>query len=831
MAVAGLQNVSTLDSSFLRESQSSLPRGRINNVREGGQPSAILQMRQPELEDEPVVGQEDRVGNIFFHQGSNIPSNDSSGSDTSESHAEEHAVSVYGVSGNQSGLPNSPHIVSLGVTYNNNGRDQDQSLNLGEGERERVRQIFRGWMSNGSKEHRSDNSNMNNNASRSEWLGENEQERVRIIREWVQKTSQRSPRGDGIEPAAQIERVRDGLVVNQNDAGVETSRRGIRKVCGRQFLIDMLKKAEAERQRDIEGLLDTRPVSHFAHRNRIQSLLRGRFLRNERPTGSERNNRLASGELGFLRQRQTVSGLREELLSRMDSSLSSQAGSDQFDSSSDGGGLNDNRTEHGDTVSVPGEVQHDSGGSGFDNLLEGDNESLDCRDNLRPITELTENVVAATSAGQQCGNGMENESRDSQETDYMEPSSAIQEGDESLPEVYGGGESDGILQVETEEGASSLQFGGVHSVILETGGSQRVDASREADETLQPEDSILLVQHPQENVFVGEATEVSDSINPPGNVLRDLMEDPSGRLANGGLQGTNPVEDVDDRNVILEDGDSAQALQTQVDEIFDQPSTSNGRFGSFTMPEDDNVYSGELRDLLSRRRVSNLLHSGFRENLNHVLQSYVQRQGQMSDEWELHGDSPTPETAEQALEQLNGDDEPQLDVVDGPQFSLPALPNPSIYPRWEHGLHPDSWSPRDIHPRFGIDWDVVNDLRVDMVRLQQRMNSMQRMLEACMEMQLELQRSIKQEVSAALNRSAVSQGTHDHGFKEQETNWDHVKKGLCCICSENNIDSLLYRCGHMCTCSKCANALVGSKGKCPMCHAPVVEVIRAYFIM
>ncbi|KAG7942266.1 hypothetical protein I3843_16G094000 [Carya illinoinensis] len=154
-------------------------------------------------------------------------------------------------------------------------------------------------------------------------------------------------------------------------------------------------------------------------------------------------------------------------------------------------------------------------------------------------------------------------------------------------------------------------------------------------------------------------------------------------------------------------------------------------------PDDDNVYSVELRELLNRRRVSNLLHSGFRESLDQLIQSYLERrESNDAIDWELPGTSPSHVSDEQDPEHRSGDqNDGQRDAVESPPLAL-LLPAPPSQPLYYLESQRDNWPHHDIHQRPEIEWDIVNDLRIDMARLQQRMNNMQRMLEACMDMQL-----------------------------------------------------------------------------------------------
>ncbi|KAF2543621.1 hypothetical protein F2Q68_00029571 [Brassica cretica] len=111
---------------------------------------------------------------------------------------------------------------------------------------------------------------------------------------------------------------------------------------------------------------------------------------------------------------------------------------------------------------------------------------------------------------------------------------------------------------------------------------------------------------------------------------------------------------------------------------------------------------------------------------------------------------------------------------------------------------------------------MISDLREQMEQLQREMLELRNTVKSCTDMQLHFQKSSTQD-SCRSGSSA-----------EQRVETKNPLKRKCCVCSEMPVDSLLYRCGHMCTCLKCAHELQWSSKKCPICMAPIVDVVRAF---
>lgn len=103
-----------------------------------------------------------------------------------------------------------------------------------------------------------------------------------------------------------------------------------------------------------------------------------------------------------------------------------------------------------------------------------------------------------------------------------------------------------------------------------------------------------------------------------------------------------------------------------------------------------------------RRSVSNLLRSGFRQSLDQLIQSYVQRQGRAPLDWDLDGTLPTPTSPDEDRTQQRDDtNQDQQDSLPTPAFVLPTPPAPPRPPLWHSDIHHNTWT-RHGMPRSEI---------------------------------------------------------------------------------------------------------------------------------
>ncbi|KAK8942862.1 hypothetical protein KSP39_PZI009444 [Platanthera zijinensis] len=243
-----------------------------------------------------------------------------------------------------------------------------------------------------------------------------------------------------------------------------------------------------------------------------------------------------------------------------------------------------------------------------------------------------------------------------------------------------------------------------------------------------------------------------------------------------------------------------------------------------------NSENREIRELLDMKTVSISLASDFSTKMNQMIASFLHRRGRQQyvddnggEECEQEG--VWRESYEQSSDQeAAGTSSSRLSTEmllhnqeSWQSISLP-LDSPMLqYQRsWQTSPLAQFSSP---NPREGEDMHGVKN---SIANIHHEISELRKLVESCVDWQKKLEHSIKQEVFSAVNQIV------GRGNLLYDSNCMQVKKDACCICCEAQVDSLLYRCGHMCACYKCAQELQWSSGRCPICRSLIAEVIRAY---
>ena len=107
------------------------------------------------------------------------------------------------------------------------------------------------------------------------------------------------------------------------------------------------------------------------------------------------------------------------------------------------------------------------------------------------------------------------------------------------------------------------------------------------------------------------------------------------------------------------------------------------------------------RDLffkLCRRSVSTLLSSGFRESLDQLIHSYIERQGHGTRDID---ETMPPYTSAEQEQEHNRQSEGQAGSVESHSLAVPVPPTLPSRQLWDHELSNGSWPRRDFHQQFG----------------------------------------------------------------------------------------------------------------------------------
>lgn len=602
------------------------------------------------------------------------------------------------------------------------------------------------------------------------------------------------------------------------------------RIRGRQAFTDLLMNFERDRHRELERLVDKKAVSRFSHRGRIQAMLRLRFLRR----GAEVKDGRQSNSTSFDSKRLTPSAIvniRERFMSEVQHSgtdLRSQQG-EAVDKISEGKKspmiYQQRKENHQQELNEPTKSPK----------AVADND-VDAEEPIR------ENQIVDTNYRESntkvCQNALQVQRSEILHQEAISSSGVMQQGTSS--------ESGNDSKTEFTSTANSIKMDEANdNSEIEESTNQNLTASTNGfmDDASKARADWKEDEGTHQDLVVSDYSQETDVSHPFGE-WEELQDDYEQEVD----MNQDWISDVSRPRSTWED-----LRQARYQEMLD-PFTEND----------------EIRQLLNRKSVSNFLSSGLREGIDRLMMSRIQSQpnqlakrreeehkpyqveeevtkqvemqevqkepeekveeeGEIADHSNDFGEDESDEIqigqeyteSQDYVEQTTPWDYSQDNELSDNYFDPSASPSPQQSLSSSSPPQTQPGSSFTNHP--SIEMEFIYELRGNMEQLHQEISELRRSVKSCIDMQIKLQESLTQDETLASCHSGTGRKKRKESSQSKKSS-----RGRCCICYEMQIDSLLYRCGHMCTCFKCASGLQWGSGKCPICQAPIIDVVRAH---
>ena len=215
---------------------------------------------------------------------------------------------------------------------------------------------------------------------------------------------------------------------------------------------------------------------------------------------------------------------------------------------------------------------------------------------------------------------------------------------------------------------------------------------------------------------------------------------------------------------------------------------------------------GEISELVHRHVVSNTLQSEFRASLENRINERIRRSG-------IDG-----ERTRQLIRELARTNENLIIRNDFSHLGIQARTSDNAS---QHGDVDNLDSASSLNEQRAYRSTLRNTKEIR--ELKTEINELKTLLKLSFELQLDMQRSLKQEINALISNTFHNDASASLLNLSRPSN-----EGSCLICTESQVDTVFYPCGHMCACYVCSMNLKQKNHNCPVCRAPIKDIIRTY---